>query len=109
MFGFQTKPKDKEMYFIECRNFHKSSRGLVAALITETSTSSYVQAKLILTEGLIYDEKKETFDISYYELRNGQDFKSFLENKDNSQQVHKYFDRKNALQRQDIKLYISIH
>ena len=80
MHGYKTLPRVDESSFIECRNFSNSKRGILGTMLLGDQTFGKVKAKLILTDGLLYDEISKEFMISYYEIRPGVRFETLITN-----------------------------
>ena len=89
IYGYKRPKENNEEFFIECRNFSKSTFGLLGALLKDIKKGSTSSAELILTQGLKYDEKNNDFKLCYQRLKSGVSYQSLIENKNNDEFINK--------------------
>ena len=56
LFGYSQPKRYNEEFFIECRNYNKSWRGIMGALLKKRIPNGLRKAELIFTQGLTYDK-----------------------------------------------------
>ena len=94
LFGYKKLPRSNELFFIECRNFSNSKRGLLGAMLVDNISVGKVNANLILTDGLLYDSDANEYLISYYQLKKGLNFHEVLNNIKNTDMKNEFFEPK---------------
>ena len=85
LFGYSQPKRYNEEFFIECRNYNKSWRGIMGALLKKRIPNGLRKAELIFTQGLTYDKVINQYKVYFHRLKTGVSFQKFIEHKNNEE------------------------